>query len=234
MFPTQQPINLISVRGTPYVVLASDQNFVEQSAKHGTIELETYIANLPCVKALREADVVWDVGAFIGDTALIFAKRGCEVLAFEAQPDAYCAAVINLREHPFAQVINLPVGDGSKVRLNQDPLVGNPGTRTVSVDDDGVPTVRLDDIAGVPPTLIKIDVEGSEAAVLRGAERVLREHGPKLLIELYPEMLERHGSGVQEVYDLLTAAGYQWETVIGEQNSVRWDILATKAKHGKA
>jgi FkbM family methyltransferase len=50
---------------------------------------------------------------------------------------------------------------------------------------------RLDDV--IPPelpiALIKIDVEGAEAAVLRGAERLLRRHHPVVIFECAPARL---------------------------------------------
>lgn len=69
-----------------------------------------------------------------------------------------------------------------------------------------VPTRTLDGlIAGgeaPPPGFIKVDIEGAEAMFLRGAARTLRDHRPRLAIEL-------HGLPVAiEVLDLLSAAGY--------------------------
>jgi len=53
------------------------------------------------------------------------------------------------------------------------------------------------------PTLVKIDVEGAEAAVLRGAERLLRRDGVRLQIEL-------HGAdATRETVQLLLDAGYR-------------------------
>ena len=53
------------------------------------------------------------------------------------------------------------------------------------------------------PALIKIDVEGAEAAVLRGARRILEEHRPTIVLE--------HGSAplsaTREIYSLLTSPG---------------------------
>jgi methyltransferase FkbM-like protein len=48
-----------------------------------------------------------------------------------------------------------------------------------------VPTISLDS-SGLPlPDLIKMDVEGAEAAVLRGAQRTLREARPVLFVALH-------------------------------------------------
>jgi FkbM family methyltransferase len=48
-----------------------------------------------------------------------------------------------------------------------------------------VPVVALDDYfeARDKVTLLKIDVEGAELGVLKGAERILRQHGPLLVFE---------------------------------------------------
>ena len=49
-----------------------------------------------------------------------------------------------------------------------------------------VPTLPLDTLLDAlpPPTFVKIDVEGAELAVLRGAERLLREVRPSVYIEV--------------------------------------------------
>ena len=48
-----------------------------------------------------------------------------------------------------------------------------------------VPTVSLDGFEGPPPDLIKIDVEGAEARVLRGCRRILSDFRPVLFLALH-------------------------------------------------
>jgi hypothetical protein len=76
---------------------------------------------------------------------------------------------------------------------------------------------RLDDLVTGPVDVVKIDVEGAEAACLRGAERILREHRPLVIFE--------HGTTVPgdpddsahcEVWDVLTAADYRVFSVTGD------------------
>src|SRR5262249_53615129 len=55
---------------------------------------------------------------------------------------------------------------------------------------------------------MKIDVEGFEERVLRGGERVLRELRPSILLEVQPVTLERAGSSVRRLAELLTSPGY--------------------------
>ena len=63
------------------------------------------------------------------------------------------------------------------------------------------------------PDIIKIDVEGEELEVLKGAEKTIREYRPSLCIEahnvLYSGTPERTVTGnLQKVVDLLTEWGF--------------------------
>jgi hypothetical protein len=44
---------------------------------------------------------------------------------------------------------------------------------------------RLDDVLDEAPTLIKIDIEGEEAAAIEGARRTIAAHHPRLAICVY-------------------------------------------------
>lgn len=56
-----------------------------------------------------------------------------------------------------------------------------------------------------PPSLVKIDVEGAELFVLRGARATLRAHRPEIFAEIYSAAL------LEQCTDFLTAEGYQIE-----------------------
>ena len=77
------------------------------------------------------------------------------------------------------------------------------------IGDVATPTTTIDQLTREfrPPTLIKIDVEGLELEVLRGAEATLREHRPSLVIEAHSAEL------VMAVTTRLTAA-YRCETFV--------------------
>ena len=94
-----------------------------------------------------------------------------------------------------------PLRDGTA------PLMGNLKKQ--------VPLTALDDLQVQRPVrFIKMDVEGEEPQVIKGAVRLLREDRPIILSELHPTQLER-ASGVtaNEFLDQLRAIGYRAYTV---------------------
>jgi len=72
---------------------------------------------------------------------------------------------------------------------------------------------------GRGPGLIKIDVEGTEWEVLKGAEGTLRAHRPDLLLSLHPEPLARIGVAESQILEWLAARGYVYE-VIGRDHEI--------------
>lgn len=228
IFEKQHRVDFTAVPGTPFIVLTNDRNLTPKALERRTIALETEIADLPEVRALGPHDIVFDVGAFIGDTALIFAQSRATVIAFEPQFDAFFCAKWNLSGYPNVTVINSPVGSSQRVMANQDPMAGNLGTRTVTAAANGTATAAaLDSLALPAPTFIKIDVEGFEPAVINGAFRMLMTHRPVLLIEIYPELLARNAWTPADVTEPLKALGYRLREAIGNSSEPRWDIIAT-------
>jgi hypothetical protein len=67
----------------------------------------------------------------------------------------------------------------------------------------------------IHPDLLKIDVEGYELNVLRGSERVLREDGPTIFLELHPAELVKFGHTSLELVTYLTGLGYGFRDLRG-------------------
>ena len=176
---------------------------------------------VPVQEALRRTlppgGVLWDVGANVGFFALLGARLGgpsgrvvawepVAAVAADAREAALrsgLAAQIEVRAEAVGATAGeeelLVAGDASWSHLASR---GNAaGTRS-----ERVAVTTLDDaLAGgaAPPDVVKLDVEGSEGDVLRGARRLLAEVGPALVIELHDT--------AAEVCDLLDAAGYAVE-----------------------
>lgn len=154
-----------------------------------------------------------DVGAFVGELTrpmIVFAPRGRH-WAVEPQP----VFAHRLRtEFPGVTVLELALGDaegtvdftlalddpaysGFKVQLYPR---ADEKTRTIRVR-----VARLDDVIprDAPVAFVKIDVEGAELMVLRGARETLRRHRPVVVFEYGRTGRETFGTTPADLWTLL-------------------------------
>ena len=128
---------------------------------------------------LRKGDLFVDIGANTG-TFTILASAVCKARSICFEPASETAANLqkNIRENALQDRV---IVHEAVVGANQDTVlftVGLDATNRVAKPHDQntrrVSQVRLDDIlAGETPRLIKVDVEGYEEEVLKGADRIL-------------------------------------------------------------
>jgi len=71
------------------------------------------------------------------------------------------------------------------------------------------------------PSVVKIDVEGAEHAVLMGARDLLSRHRPLLMLELHLDIMERRGQAPREVVELLLSLGYRFQKLSGKKMGAR-------------
>ena len=166
---------------------------------------------------LRVGDVFYDAGANIGVFSFLAATLVGEsgaVLAFEPEENNVACFRRSLAAAALGNVTlyacGLGAADGEMVFDRRGGafsgrLVGAPAEaqhRGISV-----PVRSIDSLVegGAPaPSLIKIDVEGGEGAVLEGARRTLGRHRPAILCE----MLSDNPDGVLRAFRALAEAGY--------------------------
>lgn len=77
------------------------------------------------------------------------------------------------------------------------------------------------DRLGVSPEVVKIDIEGFEDQALAGAERLLAEHPPVLLLEFHLDLLERRGVRARDLLAGLERRGYGFFATDGQRLSAR-------------
>lgn len=96
-------------------------------------------------------------------------------------------------------------------------------------DEPGPDAVVLDAFATVhdPPTVVKVDVEGGELAVLRGMETLLAEHRPEIFVEVHPQRIARLGGSDEALIGLLRDADYAMRTTDHREASSDWRPLDT-------
>jgi FkbM family methyltransferase len=192
---------------------------------------ETHELNF-MTSVLRPGDVVIDVGANIGLFTLVAAKAvgaGGSVHAFEPVPGNCERLEENLKLNGF-----------TNVTLNRSAVRDRPGTVALSIDADmastsgsstssfftvsqladpvrevTAPAETIDDyvsghLAGKSVRLVKIDVEGSEPAVLVGMSEVLKAHlVDVVMLEVSVYGLKRSGSRIYDIVEPLQSGGYE-------------------------
>ena len=177
---------------------------------------------LECLAShLRRGGVLYDVGAHVGFVTLVGARLvGTEgkVFAFEADPENSSRILGHARTNslPQIEVIRSAVWSECKTlsfHRASDASSRNTGAVVQSAENSNdrdlisIPAVTLDRFAQEhhAPDLVKIDVEGAEGEVLRGAETVFRDSKPVLICEV-------HNSRASEaVSRWLAERGYRWD-----------------------
>jgi FkbM family methyltransferase len=147
---------------------------------------------LPFVRALlRPDDGFVDVGANIGVYSVVAAVRGARVLAFEPNQNARTMLSANLALNHIedrVQILPFALADFSGTARFTTDLESSNHLETASEAKGEVVEVRqLDGLVepGTPVTLIKIDAEGFDEAVLRGAQGTLERDRPVVIVETW-------------------------------------------------
>jgi hypothetical protein len=81
-----------------------------------------------------------------------------------------------------------------------------------------------------PPDVIKIDVEGAEAAVVSGMKDTLSSKKPIIYIEMHPTMLSDFGNSVEDVYNILQDNEYEIEAANHRKESPTWVPAGNESK----
>ena len=175
------------------------------------------------VEHVRSGGVVYDIGAHIGYTCLLYAQRvGVDgsVHAFEILPyvaEEYLQRTIqansfgNVTTHAVGltdrdETLSLPIGETLMTSEHAEVREGQrmETCRVVPLD---VYVKRHD----LPlPTYVKIDIEGAEINCLSGGEKTFRKSLPMMMIEFHSIELLREG------HALLSQWGYSLVTQRGE------------------
>lgn len=178
-----------------------------------------------------------DVGSAMGDTALFACSLGADpVVAFEPNTLLYEDLVGNIERNAVSRVIheNVAVGDTSGL-IPVDNVVGETFDGYDGGSSHNIQTITLDDYLSNTPDLIKIDVDGAEYRVLKGASQYLGE--VPILLELHhTEMLDDWKETVNLIFDradsitYVNAQGsdtttYQYGDVLTSESRLAKDIV---------
>jgi FkbM family methyltransferase len=172
-------------------------------------------------RLVKPGNVIVDAGANVGYFSLLFANwmRGQgAVHAFEPFPETAARFDRNLNlNSPLRGTVFLhrsALSDFKGRTRMHVPDQTNQGCNYLGEDGENeVEVTTLDAFCDrerlMRVDLIKVDVEGSEVALLRGAEETIRRFRPILMIEVNPAALQRFGYGSSDLIQAIGRHGYR-------------------------
>ena len=153
------------------------------------------IDKLTTLDSVRNKHII-DAGGYVGDTALLFSSyTDKNIHVFEASPSNMDIIHETIRLNHLDNIVPVSKALGEKSgtatfslgeRNSCNSLVERPGYNYP--DHIEVPVVTLDDYVrenNIEVGLIKVDIEGGEQLLLKGAVETIRTQHPILLISIY-------------------------------------------------
>jgi FkbM family methyltransferase len=197
-------------------------NSPDETVRNDVRQIEYYLA------AVGDGDFVIDVGSNAGQYTVLFAAlagSAGHVVAFEPAAGARELLRENLALNAFLDRVRIePVavsnvggvhrfyerGADAMASLERSGFGGD--SSADDIRETTVETMCLDDYLGereLPiPNLVKIDTEGAEVKVLRGATTMLAGR-TRVVCELHPYAWDEFGSSFGELLEIVRAAGRQ-------------------------
>jgi FkbM family methyltransferase len=172
------------------------------------VELVTQISHL-----VKRKITIIDVGAAIGDTALLINDK-CKGKVFKM----YCVdgdlefgdyLNYNLKKINFAEpFITILSADGANTR---EMIRIHSGTASAQ-GESKIKSQTLDSlILPLIPNqvdILKIDVDGFDGEVIKGAKNIIKEYSPSIIFEWHPHLIEVTNNDILEVFENLKKLKY--------------------------
>jgi FkbM family methyltransferase len=187
---------------------------------------------------------LFDIGAHFGVFSLAVANFGGRAVAADPSPTAtrmiHVEAALNHCQERI-HIIEAAISDisGEMGLLSSGAFsdgyfkVANGRLPTELTKTPAVTVDQLTETYGLP-THLKVDVEGHEAAVLRGAKHTIQSGRPLLFLELHNEMVRADGGDPHTALDLLDESNYSTFALsgspIGRSEILAWPIIRLVAK----
>jgi FkbM family methyltransferase len=149
-------------------------------------------------KTVQPDDVAYDVGAHVGYFSVLMGDivgSSGKVIAFEPRGLnlAYLQKHVSVNNCQNIEIVSKALGDHS----GHAKLETRTGSGTGYVSETGneeIEITSIDELVGsgaLPaPTFLKIDVEGGEMAVLRGARNVIEKQRPRMILATHGDAID--------------------------------------------
>lgn len=216
-------------RGGKMIVYANDfiGNAVNAVGFYELTELDAVFSFLSPLHEIFKRSVALDIGANVGNHSIYFSRFFDLVYAFEPHPVTSKILEINASFYPGIKPYSFGLSDVDDYLSIEENPTNLGGSRITIAGKIKARVRRLDDLEISPDTvaLIKLDVEGHEAAVLRGGLSFIRASMPIILFEAHTDDFKEP---MEEVL-IMTSLGYRfvWIGTLGHglERRIRFLIM---------
>jgi len=179
-------------------------------------------------KHLNPSDVVVEGGANIGTLTKAMLGAGATVLAFECNPEAVECLLHNCQSETLTVYGGCALGESpdEMVTIHREENAG----ATFATLGGEVPCYTIDELGLDSCKLIKLDVEGFEPRVLRGARETIARCRPVLIVEVNKSALQRAGESEDSLLSLIESFGYEWRIMQDncERGCAQYDVVCER------
>ena len=219
------PIIVLKFRGFKLAMPFSHMIFASLKA-YPSYDMQLYGIAKHIYKQYGRLDMV-DIGANIGDTVCFTQIQDATYLMVEGEP-SYARLIAKNLAYNFKGDISIGGGHNKPSFLLYTALLGESALNTSNTayrlhlqDGSGklIPSKTLDSTSiitldelittsGFVPNFIKIDTDGFDFKILRGAKNTLLKHKPVLFFEWDRQHLEAQGENPLSIFPFLETIGY--------------------------
>lgn len=189
--------------------------------RDGIPEAERLYAQKSLMKAPGVNSISFDIGANLGLFSCFLASQSTSLHAFEPVPDTFVRLKRNIIQNGWIDRTKLNcLGVGENLGLvsfsinDSSPATNRLSNNNVISSEQRIAIINLDQYCEIlnieQIDFLKIDVEGMEPYVLRGARALLKRKAVKnILIEICPHNLRSVGTSIDMLIDEIDAIGYE-------------------------
>lgn len=169
------------------------------------------------IENLKKSDIVFDIGANAGFYSLLAAElvgQNGKVFAFEPLDENFNYLKKHIEINNYKNIFPFKAAVSDKSGFAFFKKEESTAMSHLGADNSGdfkVETISIDDwveSGKLPiPNFLKIDVEGAEALVLKGAQSMLKKYRPAIFLSLHGEIARK------ECFAILNDCGYNLESI---------------------
>jgi FkbM family methyltransferase len=156
----------------------------KETADFISVVREVIIENQHHIELIKSNGVVVDAGANVGVFSIFVATKHPDstIYAFEPTPSTFAVLKENTKYYPNIKVFNCGLGD--KNETSTIVTAAHSGGNYIGVGGSPIEVKTIDGL-NIPMDFLKIDTEGYEANILKGAAETIKKYKPILALSAY-------------------------------------------------